>query len=278
MARYAIGDVQGCYQALVNLLEKISFDQCQDELWFAGDLVNRGPDSLDCLRLIKSLGEKGGRPAKVILGNHDLHLLATYYGQRVPKRKDTFNEILSAPDCESLMAWLKAQPLMVWDREHDIVMSHAGIPHIWSIEEAFSYNREVMKQLNSRYYTEFFDVMYGNEPNIWTPDLQGLARLRVITNYFTRMRFIKENGELDFLAKEALDSAPPSFVPWFSLPRSDSSQLLFGHWAALCGETGLAGDAVNQYHALDTGCVWGGTLTAMNIDTGERITCECAGL
>jgi len=275
MARYAIGDVQGCYQSLNCLLERLAFDQQKDELWFAGDLVNRGPNSLDCLRKIKQLGDSGGHSAKVVLGNHDLHLLATYYGERKPKRKDTFDEILSAPDCQELMAWLKKQPLMVWDREHNIVMMHAGIPHIWSVEEAFAYSQEVSEQLTGLDYVAFFDVMYGNEPNVWSPDLKGLDRLRVITNYFTRMRFIKPSGELDFAAKETLDSAPESYVPWFKLPREDNVQMLFGHWAALSGVTGLKGEAEKQFQALDTGCVWGGALTAINLDTGERTLCSC---
>jgi len=278
MARYAIGDVQGCYQSLVSLLDKISFDQTQDELWFAGDLVNRGPDSLDCLRLIKSLGREGGHPAKVVLGNHDLHLLATYYGERSPKRKDTFDEIFQATDCKDLMSWLRHQPLMVWDKANNIAMSHAGIPHIWSIEEAYALSLEVSAQLQGVNSIEFFDVMYGNEPEIWSSSLKGMARLRVITNYLTRMRFVKPTGELDFAVKETLEEAPDSYVPWFSLPRKDKTQLLFGHWAALSGITGLEGPEKKQFQALDTGCVWGGTLTAINMDTSERIACDCSVL
>ena len=275
MPRYAIGDVQGCYQSLVCLLDKISFDQDKDELWFAGDLVNRGPDSLDCLRLIKGLGEQGGHPAKVILGNHDLHLLATYYLKRQSKRKDTFDEILAADDCAELMTWLRHQPLMIWDKEHDIVMSHAGIPHIWSIEQAFAYSQEVAHELRIGNYDAFFDVMYGNTPEEWSEHLDGMHRLRVITNYFTRMRFITENGKLDFSAKEALSSTPQDYTPWFQFPRAESTSLLFGHWAALSGITGLAAPEKHQFHALDTGCVWGGTLTAMDIDTHERFACDC---
>ena len=275
MPRYAIGDVQGCYKALTCLLDKISFDQNRDELWFAGDLVNRGPDSLDCLRLIKSLGQNGGHPAKVILGNHDLHLLATYYLKRQPKKKDTFDEIFAAEDCHELMTWLRHQPLMVWDKEHNIAMSHAGYPHIWTTEQALRYNQEVSNELCRGDYEAFFDLMYGNDPALWTEHLSGMMRLRAITNYFTRMRFVKTTGELDFAVKETLEDAPDNYVPWFSLPRPDETTLIFGHWAALSGKTGLKGSNKEQFQALDTGCVWGGSLTAMNIDTKERFACEC---
>ncbi|KZY32790.1 MULTISPECIES: symmetrical bis(5'-nucleosyl)-tetraphosphatase [unclassified Oleiphilus] len=274
MARYAIGDVQGCYQALTRLLDQISFDQNRDELWFAGDLVNRGPDSLDCLRLIKSLGNQGGHPAKVILGNHDLHLLATYYLKRQPKRKDTFAEIFAADDCHELMTWLRHQPLMIWDKEQKLAMSHAGIPHIWSTEQAYRYNQEVSNELCRGDYEAFFDLMYGNEPALWSEHHTGMMRLRAITNYFTRMRFVKQNGALDFAVKETLDDAPDNYVPWFSLPRPDNTMLIFGHWAALSGNTGLTGANKDQFQAIDTGCVWGGSLTALNIDTKERFAYE----
>ncbi len=270
MARYAIGDVQGCYQSLIQLLNQIAFDQNNDELWFAGDLVNRGPDSLECLRFISHLGKNGGWPAKVVLGNHDLHLLATYYTQNTPKRKDTFDDILAAPDCDELMRWLRAQPLMIWDKSSDIAMVHAGIPHLWSTKKAYKLSQEVGKALNGPDHEYFFDNMYGNEPPSWTDKLSGSTRLRVITNYLTRMRFIKQNGELDFAAKETLDDAPNEYLPWFEIARPDTTRILFGHWAALQGETRLKGKTRAQYQALDTGCVWGGQLTAMNIDTLER--------
>jgi bis(5'-nucleosyl)-tetraphosphatase (symmetrical) len=275
MARYAIGDVQGCYKSLICLLDQISFDQNHDELWFAGDLVNRGPDSLDCLRLIKSFGESVGRPAKVVLGNHDLHLLATYYLKRQAKKKDTFEEIFAAHDCHELMTWLRHQPLMVWDKENNIAMSHAGFPHLWTTQQAFRYSQEVSNELYRGDYETFFDLMYGNEPSLWADHLSGMMRLRAITNYFTRMRFVTTNGELEFSVKETLDNAPDDYVPWFSLPRPDDTTLIFGHWAALSGHTGLEGPIKDRFQALDTGCVWGGSLTAMNIDTKERFACDC---
>lgn len=270
MARYAIGDVQGCYDSLMALLEKINFQAEYDELWFAGDLVNRGPKSLDSLRFIKQLGEAGGKPAKVILGNHDLHLLACYYTDRTAKKKDTFSDILNAPDCDELMTWLIQQPLMLWDKASNFVMVHAGIPHIWNIKKAFSLSQEVLQALQHANLREFFENMYGNSPSTWSDTLSGYTRLRVITNYFTRMRFIKANGELEFAAKEDLDSAPKDFSPWFSFPPQTKTRFIFGHWAALTGETGYG----EQFQAIDTGCVWGGQLTALNLDTLERYSCN----
>lgn len=270
MARYAIGDVQGCYDSLKGLLEKINFDAKQDELWFAGDLVNRGPKSLEALRLIKHLAESGSYPAKVILGNHDLHLLACYFSNRKPKKKDTFSDILLADDCEEMMNWLRKQALMYWDQDSHMVMTHAGMPHIWSTEKAYALNLEVQKVLQGDKPQSFFENMYGNDPAVWSDELTGLTRLRVITNYFTRMRFVKPDGELDFKAKETLDSAPKGFFPWFSFPPINTERFIFGHWAALSGTTGFG----SQFQAIDTGCVWGGSLTALNLETLERISQE----
>jgi len=267
MARYAIGDIQGCFKSLECLLTRLSFNPQHDELWFAGDLVNRGPDSLECLRFIKNLGPT----ARVVLGNHDLHLLAIHASEKAPKRKDTLLQILDAPDCDQLMLWLRQQPLMIWDAESDFVMVHAGVPAMWGIPEAFKLSQEVSAILKSENHAAFFEVMYGNSPDNWANELTGMTRLRVITNYFTRMRFIRSDGALDFSAKETLDSAPEGFIPWFQEARIDQTTILFGHWAALTGVT-----ENTQFQALDTGCVWGGSLTAMNIDTGERTSCECS--
>lgn len=266
MAVYAVGDVQGCYQALCCLLEKIQFSPSRDSLWFAGDLVNRGPESLLSLRKIRDLD------AKVVLGNHDLHLLACCYASQPkgPKKKDTLSEILSAPDRDDLVGWLKQQPLMHWDKTRDLVMTHAGLPHIWSTEKAFELSHEVHSKLMSNNLSDYFDAMYGNTPETWSDDLSGTERLRVITNYFTRMRFITEQGALDFAAKESIESAPRGYRPWFEFEVRRKEKLVFGHWAALEGKTNVSG-----IEALDTGCVWNGALTAMNVDTGERIACDC---
>lgn len=266
MATYAIGDVQGCYEALCCLLDKLDFNPSKDELWFAGDLVNRGPDSLATLRKVKALN------AKVVLGNHDLHLLACYYASepKLPKKKDTLGDIISAPDCEELLNWLKQQPLMVWDKIRGIVMTHAGLPHIWSTEQAYALSQEVHEALLSDSCAPYFDAMYGNNPDVWSEDLIGTDRLRVITNYFTRMRFVTEDGNLDFAAKETIESAPDGYRPWFDIDCNRNEQIVFGHWAALGGITNKP-----YIHGIDTGCVWNGKLTAINIDTEERIACDC---
>ncbi len=267
MSVYAIGDVQGCYDPLMRLLERLRFDERRDELWFAGDLVNRGPDSLKTLRFVHALGER----STVVLGNHDLHLLACFYGTASrPRAKDTISDILGAPDCEELMQWLKAQPLLKHDAKRNVAMVHAGIPAFWSIEKALELAKEVSTVLRGESYQTYFDAMYGNQPDKWEDQLAGLARLRVITNYFTRMRFIGSEGELDFAAKEDLSSAPPGFVPWFTEPRSDNLQIVFGHWAALNGATGNA-----QFIGMDTGCVWGGALSAIDLDTRELCSVAC---
>lgn len=263
MATYVIGDVQGCFKALRSLLDKLVFDPGRDQLWFAGDIVNRGPDSLSCLRFIKALGPA----ARMVLGNHDLHLLATYYANRAQKRKDTLGSVLSAPDCAALMHWLRQQPLMIWDQSRDLVVTHAGLPHIWSVSQANDLGQEIEAALKGERCVEFFEAMYGNTPEIWSESLTGMDRLRVITNYFTRMRFIDLDGTLNLSVKERAESAPEGFLPWFSVPRSDQTKVLFGHWAALEGVTGQA-----QFQALDTGCVWGGTLTAINLDSMQRIS------
>lgn len=267
MASYVIGDLQGCYQSLLRLLDKIAFDPDKDKLWFAGDLVNRGPDSLNTLRLVRQIA------SKVVLGNHDLHLLACYYGgKNEPRRKDTFHDILAAPDCGELMEWLRQQPLAVWSKKRGIFMSHAGLPHIWTPEQAYTLSKEVNRMIRSKKAGVFFDAMYGNEPDCWDEGLDGLSRLRAITNYLTRMRFITPDGHLDFAAKESVASAPMGFKPWFQYPRQDqATRLVFGHWAALSGVTN--NDAIV---ATDTGCVWGGSLTAVNLKTWQRISVASA--
>ncbi|WLQ13902.1 symmetrical bis(5'-nucleosyl)-tetraphosphatase [Hahella aquimaris] len=260
MATYAIGDIQGCFEPLQRLLDKLSFDPAVDSLWFAGDLINRGPHSLECLRYIKSLGDS----ALSVLGNHDLHALAVYYGGEKIKRKDTFQSILQAPDCEELMQWLLRHPLAYYDSDRNIFMSHAGLPPQWSVSQALTLAAELQRALRGPDAKTYFQNMYGNEPVCWRDDLTGLERLRCITNYFTRMRFLDAKGGLEFKHKEKIETAPPGYAPWFSYPRQDDATILFGHWAALQGNTGRA-----RFVALDTGCVWGGTLRAVNLDTME---------
>lgn len=258
MSIYAIGDVQGCFEPLQRLLKKINFNPEQDELWFAGDLVNRGPQSLAVLRFIKALPHK-----KVVLGNHDLHLLAVYYAGFAPKGKDTLDELLAAPDLAELMEWLRQQPLLIADLAHNIFMSHAGIPPQWDVAQAQALAQEAEAVLQGNDHLEFFKVMYGNQPDCWQADLTGFDRTRAIINYFTRMRFVDARGALDLLSKEGVGTAPAGYVPWFRVAnrKTQENKLLFGHWAALEGNTNTA----NTF-ALDTGCVWGGQLSALRLD------------
>nr|WP_163500728.1 symmetrical bis(5'-nucleosyl)-tetraphosphatase [Halomonas socia] len=263
MARYAVGDLQGCHREFVALLERLAFDPHRDQLWLAGDLVNRGPGSLDCLREVQALGGA----ARVVLGNHDLHLLAVARGGARLKRSDTLDAILGAADRDTLLDWLMQQPLAVAEGEQ--LMVHAGILPQWPLLRALGLAGEVRERLGSERGGAFLEQMYGNQPACWRDDLDGIERLRVIINAFTRMRFIDADGCLDFAAKEGLDSAPPGFAPWFSYPRGDDPQIIFGHWAALEGHT--PGARVRA-EALDTGCVWGGSLTALDLDSGERVS------
>jgi len=266
MTDYAIGDIQGCYERLRDVLDKVDFSPSRDRLWVAGDLINRGPSSLATLRYIESLGNS----AVVVLGNHDLHLLAVALGGHQTRRKDTLADILDAPDHDRLVDWLRQQNLCVHDPVRNLVMTHAGLPHIWTVSQAMACAREVEAVIRSEAAGEYFTHMYGNQPERWDATLQGMDRWRIITNYFTRMRFIAEDGTLELAAKESADSAPEGYAPWFQFPRSDDVRVVFGHWAALEGKTGS-----DRFIGLDTGCVWGGTLTMMNLDSGEKIHCDC---
>ncbi|QTF93629.1 symmetrical bis(5'-nucleosyl)-tetraphosphatase [Halomonas sp. BM-2019] len=264
MTTYAIGDLQGCHAEFVELLETLDVDPRRDTLWLAGDLVNRGPGSLACLREVMALGET----ARVVLGNHDLHLLAVARGGAALNRKDTLDAILAAPDRERLLDWLQSRPLLVRGTlGEETLMTHAGLLPQWSLDQAEALAGEVQAALGSERAGAFLERMYGNAPARWRDDLDGIDRLRAIVNALTRMRFIDAEGRLDFTAKEGLESAPPGFAPWFRYPRADSARLLFGHWAALQGET--PGSRVNA-QALDTGCVWGGALTALDLTSGVR--------
>jgi len=258
MATYAIGDVQGWYDSLMKLLDKIDYDDNQDTLWFAGDLVNRGPKSLKTLRFIKKLGDK----AVSVLGNHDLHLLALYYCGQAPKKSDTLLPALTADDSEEIMTWLRHLPLVHRDKKLNAVMVHAGLPPQWSAKKAVKRSQEVELFLQGENYLDFFHHMYGNLPDQWHKSLQGLDRLRAIVNYFTRMRYCTADGKLDLITKEGLDKAPAGFKPWFKLKRkTKEDRIFFGHWAALEGKA----DSPNVF-ALDTGCVWGGKLSAIRIE------------
>ncbi|RON03465.1 symmetrical bis(5'-nucleosyl)-tetraphosphatase [Pseudomonas brassicacearum] len=269
MATYAIGDLQGCLEPLQCLLKRVAFDPAEDYLWLVGDLVNRGPQSLETLRFLYSIRES----LVCVLGNHDLHLLAAGYNIERLRKADTLREILDAPDRKKLLEWLRQQKLMHYDEQRGIALVHAGIPPQWSLRKALKCAAEVEEALrDDNRITPYLDGMYGNEPLKWDGDLKGVARLRVITNYFTRMRFCTSDGKLDLKSKEGLDSALPGYAPWFSHQqrKTRGKKIIFGHWAALegkCNEPGI--------FALDTGCVWGGSMTLMNVDTGERLHCKC---
>lgn len=269
MAVYAVGDLQGCLEPLKCLLERIKFDPAQDKLWLVGDLVNRGPQSLETLRFLYRMRES----LVCVLGNHDLHLLAASRMIERLKKSDTLREILEAPDRAELLDWLRQQKLLHHDAERNVALVHAGIPPQWTLKKALKYAAEVETALrDDNLLTPFLDGMYGNEPNKWDGDLQGVTRLRVITNYFTRMRFCTADGKLDLKGKEGANTAPRGYAPWFSYKerKTQGLKIIFGHWAALegrCDEPGI--------FALDTGCVWGGAMTLMNVDTGELLTCKC---
>lgn len=266
MPIYAIGDVQGCYEPLQRLLEKIHFNPEKDCLWFTGDLVNRGPDSLKVLRFIKSLGNKH----VVVLGNHDLHLLAVAYGVAPLRQGDTLDEVLSAPDRHELIDWLRHRPLLF--HQENYVLTHAGLLPSWSLQQAIHCAKEVEQVLQSENPEEFLKNMYGNQPDCWNDNLTGIERLRFITNCFTRMRFCYPDGRLDLSNKGMPDKITQELLPWFKLQRRANRDLkiLFGHWAALGGKA----DVANIY-PLDTGCVWGHCLTAMCLEDERPLCVTC---
>jgi len=271
MAVYVIGDVQGCYSRLAQLLDKIRFDQVCDKLWFCGDLVNRGPESLQTLRFVRSLGDS----AITVLGNHDLHLLAIFHARQVISESSSLSEILLSPDCEELIAWLQSRPLLHYDDDLKFLLVHAGIDTDWSITQAIKYARELEQVLRSENCADFFRQMYGNQPNRWSEDLQGMARLRCITNIFTRIRFYQADGRLEYMAKNSPGHhASSGLVPWFerNLRLNSPVRIAFGHWSTL--KAGVYG----RHYAIDGGCVWGRRFIALRIDTFEpqwtHISCE----
>ncbi len=266
MAIFAIGDVQGCYKALRKLIKITGFKQGKDQLWFCGDLVNRGPHSADVLRYIMDLGDS----ASCVLGNHDLNLLAVANGSRITKPADTLDEVLNAPDSGELLEWLRNQPLLHRSEEYRICIAHAGIYPDWSILKAESLANEVEEVLRSSDHKKFLKNMYGNHPVYWSNDLQGWDRLRFITNALTRMRFLDTTGALDLDLKCAPGKQPPGFLPWFKLKakRKSSWKVVYGHWSTL----GLHWE--NNAICLDSGCLWRGKLTAARIDKDEPLFFE----
>jgi bis(5'-nucleosyl)-tetraphosphatase (symmetrical) len=275
MANYAIGDIQGCYQELILLLDKINFNSSEDRLWLCGDLVNRGPDSLKCIDFLHSIKQN----CFITLGNHDLHLIALAEDVIELSETDTLDDLLKSHNIDLYVNWLKQLPLIHTDTlvskgiKKEYVMTHAGVPPHWSLEEAKQYSNEISENLNSPIQSKhFLKNMYGNEPSSEAKNLSKDERLRLNTNYFTRMRFCDELGKIELTNKGTPSNAPQGFKPWFKHElkiMEESTHLLFGHWAALKGVTG-----VHNITALDTGCVWGERLTAINLEDGRVFSCN----
>ena len=256
MALYAIGDIQGCHAEFCQLLDLIAFSPASDRLWLVGDLVNRGPESLAVLREVRKVGDA----ATTVLGNHDFHLLTVAAGHRSPHRSDTLDAILQAPDRDELIAWLAARPLVVVEGERLLV--HAGLLPQWTPATALMLSREVQQMLAGDRAQEFLSVLYGDEPRQWREDLVGYDRLRVAVNACTRLRFCTADGTMEFREKRGPGHTPEGFLPWFAQPDRLSARMtvVCGHWSTL--DLMLAPDVL----MLDSGCLWGGTLTGIRLD------------
>lgn len=270
MAVYAIGDIQGCFDELQALLKQLDYHRDRDRLWFAGDLVNRGPKSLETLRFIRDLGED----AVAVLGNHDLHLLAAAYGRPLGRNDGSLQTILDAPDRLELIDWLRQLPLLHHDAALGYTMVHAGLPPQWDLATARQCAAEVEAVLRSDGLDELLTRMYGNQPKTWSEQLSGWDRLRFIINCFTRMRFCDDSGRLELKSKGPPGSQPEPYRPWFEIPWREnlSMKIIFGHWSTLrsCQEPGI--------YPIDSACLWGGQLTALRIDTEpQRIDFPCPG-
>ena len=268
MAVYCVGDVQGCDAPLGRLLAEIDFSPSRDTLFVLGDLVNRGPASAQVLRRLMALGPA----AQCVLGNHDLHLLAVAAGAGRLKPLDTLDELLQAPDREAMLDWLRQQPLAIW--QHDVLMVHAGVLPSWTVEHTLALAAEVEAVLRGPDLSDFLHHMYGNTPAAWRDDLTGTDRLRVVVNALTRLRFCSAEGVMEFASKEGADFAPAGYMPWFDVPGRQTAHVTvaFGHWSTL-------GKLQRQdVWAMDTGCVWGGCLSALrlsNTGTPEIIQVRC---
>jgi bis(5'-nucleosyl)-tetraphosphatase (symmetrical) len=257
MAVYAIGDLQGCIDPLRSLLDEVKFDPVSDWLWFVGDLVNRGPQSLDVLRFVKSLPN-----ALSVLGNHDLHLLAVAAGQAPQKKQDTFDSVLAAPDRDELLHWLRQLPLLHHDAALGYTLVHAGMLPQWDLALARRLSDEACAFIRRSDKNDLFTHMYGDTPDVWDDDLAGWARLRLIINGFTRLRYCDRNGRMDLRPKGAPGKQAPHLMPWFEVPdrRGRDLRIVFGHWSTL--GVWNAGGVIG----IDSGCVWGGQLTAVRLD------------
>ena len=264
MAIYAIGDIQGCYTELRRLLDRLPFDPGRDQLWFVGDLVNRGPQSLETLRFVMELGDR----AITVLGNHDLHLLALAAGNLRQAEKSNLGPVLHAPDREELLYWLRCRPLVHYDPKRDFLLLHAGLPPQWDLLQTLACAKEVENQLRGPESQTFLRHLYGNAPAKWSPDLRGVDRLRFITNCFTRLRYCAPDGTLALKEKGPLGSQKPGHVPWFQVPHrlTRNQRILFGHWSTLGYYAG------ENVWCLDSGCVWGRQLTAVRVRKRKPLT------
>jgi len=273
VSTYVVGDIQGCFEPFLALLKKVRFNPDKDRLWSVGDLVNRGPGNLETLRWFHTHRDN----VTLVLGNHDLHLMAVSAGARAPSRKDNLEDILEAPDRDQLIEWLHFQPLVHY--EDGFTLVHAGIQPNWTGQDALDRAWEVENALQGARCTERLTGMYGNDPFVWDDSLSGITRLRVITNYLTRMRYCTRKGKLDLISKGSTPIpdaiAGKKVAPWFSHKRrlTKGQRILFGHWASL---NGITDDP--KTIALDSGCVWGNQLTAYELETGRRFTCDCNGI
>jgi len=256
MSVYFVGDIQGCYNELIALLKQVDFQKQRDQLWIAGDLVARGPDSYQTLKYLKSLGDS----VKAVLGNHDLHLLAIYAGIKKAKQSDFFDELLKAPDVDELLHWLAQQPLLRKLPDEEVYMSHAGFAPQWQLSQAIEMASFVQKKLSSAERNQWLAVMYGEKPNDWRQVRTQEDKFRYTINAFTRMRYCYHDGTLEFACKESPEHAPNNIKPWFEIANNQQQKTawIFGHWAALMGKT-----TGENLYALDTGCVWGGHLSLL---------------
>lgn len=263
VATYAIGDVQGCFDELQELLARVGFRKDSDRLWFVGDLVNRGPKSAEVLRFVRDLGER----AVTVLGNHDLHLVTQLEGFERSRKDDTFADVLGAPDARELVDWLRTRPMM--HVEGGFAMVHAGLLPQWSVKKAARLGREVQRALAAKDYRAFLENMYGSTPDRWSDSLTGWDRLRAIVNAMTRLRFCSTEGRMEFRSKGR--EPPEGFRPWFELRPKERTTLVCGHWSALGLKT------AERLALLDSGCVWGGSLTAMRLEDRELLQVGCKG-
>ena len=262
MATYIVGDIQGCFNGLQRLLEKVAFSPLNDRLIAVGDLIGRGPEPLQTLDYLQSLGNK----FDTVLGNHDLHLLAIYANVRQAKKNDNLDTLLNSPSLKTHINWLRKKPLALMADSQTLV-THAGLYPKWSIKKALKLSSEVSQKLQADDWTEFLTNMYGNQPNIWHKNLIGANRTRFIVNALTRMRFIENQEQLDFNCKVAPESAPNHLLPWFEVNNKKlkpEQQVVFGHWASLNGKT-----TNNQIIALDTGYIWGQSMTLLHLLSGK---------